>query len=57
MIRYEHPLNERVRTLMRLEDLFARAGYFAAQDAATSLPTREERRAATEALAKVQVTG
>ncbi len=34
MIRYEHPLNERVRTLMRLEDLFARAGYFAAQDAA-----------------------
>ena len=25
MIRYEHPLNERVRTLMRLEDLFARA--------------------------------
>ena len=34
MIRYEHPLNERVRTLMRLEDLFARVGYFAAQDAA-----------------------
>ena len=34
MIRYEHPLNERVRTLMRLEDLFARASYFAAQDAA-----------------------
>ncbi len=34
MIRYEHPLNERVRTLMRLEDLFARAGYFASQDAA-----------------------
>ena len=34
LIRYEHPLNERVRTLMRLEDLFARAGYFAAQDAA-----------------------
>jgi cell division protein ZapD len=33
VIRYEHPLNERVRTLMRLEDLFARAGYFAAQDA------------------------
>ena len=33
MIRYEHPLNERVRTLMRLEDLFARASYFAAQDA------------------------
>jgi cell division protein ZapD len=33
VIRYEHPLNERVRTLMRLEDLFARVGYFAAQDA------------------------
>ena len=34
MIRYEHPLNERVRTLMRLEDLFARARFFAAQEAA-----------------------
>ena len=34
MIRYEHPLNERIRTLMRLEDLFARAHYFAAQDGA-----------------------
>ena len=34
-----------------------KAEYFAAQDAATSLPTREERKAATEALAKVQVTG
>ena len=34
MIRYEHPLNERVRTLMRLEDLFARATFFASQDAA-----------------------
>lgn len=33
MIRYEHPLNERVRTLMRLEDLFARARFFAGQDA------------------------
>ena len=32
MIRYEHPLNERIRTLMRLEDLFARADYFAALD-------------------------
>ncbi len=29
MIRYEHPLNERIRTLMRLEDLFARANFFA----------------------------
>ena len=32
MIRYEHPLNERIRTLMRLEDLFARARYFAERD-------------------------
>ena len=32
MILYEHPLNERIRTLMRLEDLFARAEYFAALD-------------------------
>ena len=32
MIRYEHPLNERIRTLMRLEDLFARAHYFAERD-------------------------
>jgi len=28
VIRYEHPLNERIRTLMRLEDLYARALYF-----------------------------
>ncbi|HTQ00473.1 MAG TPA: cell division protein ZapD [Casimicrobiaceae bacterium] len=34
MIRYEHPLNERVRTLMRLEDLFARVSHFASHDAA-----------------------
>ena len=34
MIRYEHPLNERVRTLMRLEDLFGRVSYFAGQDGA-----------------------
>ncbi len=33
MIRYEHPLNERVRTMMRLEDLFARVSHFASQDA------------------------
>jgi len=31
VIRYEHPLNERIRTLMRLEDLYRRAQYFAAQ--------------------------
>jgi len=34
VIRYEHPLNERVRTLMRLEDLYARLEFFAAQAAA-----------------------
>ena len=34
MIRYEHPLNERVRTLMRLEDLYSRVAHFAALDAA-----------------------
>jgi cell division protein ZapD len=34
VIRYEHPLNERIRTLMRLEDLFARVRHFAAQEAA-----------------------
>ena len=32
VIRYEHPLNERIRTLMRLEDLFARVRHFAAQE-------------------------
>ena len=31
MIRYEHPLNERIRTMMRLEDLFQRARYFSAK--------------------------
>jgi cell division protein ZapD len=34
VIRYEHPLNERIRTLMRLEDLFGRAHFFAARDSA-----------------------
>ena len=29
VIRYEHPLNERIRTLMRLEDLYRRAQFFA----------------------------
>lgn len=32
MIRYEYPLNERIRTLLRLEDLFARAHAFIARD-------------------------
>jgi len=31
VIRYEHPLNERIRTLMRLEDLYRRAQHFAAR--------------------------
>jgi cell division protein ZapD len=34
VIRYEHPLNERVRTLMRLEDLYHRLRHFAAQSGA-----------------------
>jgi cell division protein ZapD len=34
VILFEHPLNERIRTLMRLEDLFARAHYFADRDGA-----------------------
>ena len=31
VIRYEHPLNERIRTLMRLEDLYARVQHFAGE--------------------------
>jgi cell division protein ZapD len=31
LILYEYPLNERIRTLLRLEDLFARFDHFAAQ--------------------------
>jgi cell division protein ZapD len=31
VITYEYPLNERIRTLLRLEDLFARSGYFIRQ--------------------------
>jgi cell division protein ZapD len=34
VIRYEHPLNERIRTLMRLEDLFTRVRHFASHAAA-----------------------
>lgn len=33
MITYEYPLNERVRTMLRLEDLFDRVDFFVAQDA------------------------
>ena len=32
MISYEHPLNERVRTLLRLEDLFDKVAFFSAQE-------------------------
>ncbi|MBI3147151.1 MAG: cell division protein ZapD [Betaproteobacteria bacterium] len=32
MIRYEFPLNERVRTLMRLEDIYRRAHYFVSRE-------------------------
>ena len=32
MIQYEYPLNERIRTLLRLEGLFSRADFFIAQD-------------------------
>ena len=31
MITYEHPLSERIRTLLRLEDLYERALYFIAK--------------------------
>src|SRR5215470_5876178 len=31
VICYEHPLNERIRTLMRLEDLYGRALFFTAE--------------------------
>ncbi len=34
MITYEYPLNERIRTLLRLEDLFDRVDFFISQDAA-----------------------
>ncbi len=32
MICYEHPLNERIRTLLRLEDLFDKVAFFADKD-------------------------
>ena len=32
MITYEYPFNERIRTLLRLEDLFEKTGYFAQCD-------------------------
>ena len=30
VITYEYPLNERIRTLLRLEDLFDKTGHFIA---------------------------
>ncbi len=35
VITYEYPLNERIRTLLRLEDLFDRVAFFVAQDSPT----------------------
>ena len=35
MICYEHPLNERIRTLLRLEDLFNKIDFFSTKDTAT----------------------
>jgi cell division protein ZapD len=35
MICYEHPLSERIRTLLRLEDLFDKMAFFSAKDEAT----------------------
>ncbi len=32
MITYEYPFNERIRTLLRLEDLFEKSAYFAQED-------------------------
>lgn len=34
MITYEYPFNERIRTLLRLEDLFEKSAYFAQDDGA-----------------------
>ncbi|GAB1718303.1 MAG: Protein of unknown function DUF1342 [Nitrosospira sp.] len=34
MIYYEHPLNERIRTMLRLEDLFEKVSFFAAGEEA-----------------------
>lgn len=34
MITYEYPFNERIRTLLRLEDLFEKAAYFVQQEGA-----------------------
>lgn len=52
MICYEHPLNERIRTLLRLEDLFNKVDFFLARD------TPVEHHAALVALFEIlDVTG
>lgn len=52
MICYEHPLNERIRTLLRLEDLFNKVDFFLARD------TSIEHHAALVALFEIlDVTG
>lgn len=52
MICYEHPLNERIRTLLRLEDLFNKVDFFSARD------TSVEHHAALVALFEIlDVTG
>lgn len=35
MICYEHPLNERIRTLLRLENLFTKIDFFLTKDTST----------------------
>ena len=35
MICYEHPLNERIRTLLRLENLFSKIDFFLTKDTPT----------------------
>lgn len=48
MIIYDHPLNERVRTLLRLEDLYAKVKHFSAQ------PNQIEHHAALLILFEIQ---
>ena len=40
VITYEYPLNERIRTLLRLEDLFERSRHFIAQPTRTTTTWR-----------------
>lgn len=52
MILYEYPFNERIRTLLRLEDLFERFAFFVAQEDA-----REHHVALTTLFEIAEVTG